>query len=95
MYATGVLKTQAGKGDSAPHPAQQWQEMHPGTKECLHPEAETKVFMEGVSGYAWEGRCAHPLEPGSHKELGVRLLITFGNSQERFAQTRRRRTTRK
>lgn len=24
--------------------------------------------------------CVHPLEPGSHKELGPRLMITFGNS---------------
>lgn len=67
----------------------------PGTKECLHPEAVTQVYTEGILGSAWEGRCVHSLEPDSHKELGVRLLITFGNSQTRFAQTQWRRTTRK
>lgn len=67
----------------------------PGTKEYLHPEAVTQVYTEGVLGSAWEGRCVHSLEPDSHKELGVRLLITFGNSQTRFAQTQWRRTTRK
>lgn len=68
-------------------------EMHPRIKGTALILRQQRVYMEGVLGYAREGRCVHPLEPGSHKELGVRLLITFGNSQERFVQTQRRRTT--
>lgn len=66
-----------------------------GTKECAHPEAVTKGYTEGVLGSAWEGRCVHPLELDSHKELSVRLLIVLGNSQTRFAQTQWWRTARK
>lgn len=88
-YATGIMSTQAGKGDScttsSPAAARR---CTPGTKESLHPEVVAKVYMEGVLGSAWEGRCVHPLAPGSHKELGVRLLIILGSSQERFAQAR-------
>lgn len=96
VYATGVMSTQAGKGDSSTTSSSAAaRRCTQGTKECLHPEAGTKVYMGGILGSAWEGRCVHPLEPASHKELGVRLLITFGNSQKRFAQSRWMRTARK